>query len=169
MLDIRYIRQNPEEVQTKAEQKGYSVDVRSLLRIDDQRRELQQQAETVRQARNAHAETLKQGKPSDEALQKGRQLKADLTDIESKLRAADDAFFAALKKIPNMPLDYVPVGASEDNNVVQKTVGTPPQFDFEPKNHWQLGEAHDFIDKERAAKVAGSRFAYLKGGLVQLQ
>jgi len=169
MLDIRYIRQNPDEVQTKAEQKGYSVDVSSLLKVDDERRELQQQAETLRQARNAHAEALKQGKPSPEDVQKGRELKTNLTAVEDKLRAADEAFFAALKKIPNMPLDYVPVGASEDENVIEKTVGTPPQFDFEPKNHWQLGEAHDFIDKERAAKVAGSRFAYLKGGLVQLQ
>src|SRR5690606_35993322 len=68
-----------------------------------------------------------------------------------------------------MPLPEVPVGATEDENVVLRQWGEKPTFDFEPKNHWEIAEARDLIDKERAAKVAGSRFAYIKGGLVQLQ
>ncbi len=68
-----------------------------------------------------------------------------------------------------MPLPDVPIGASEDENVVSKTVGEPTKFDFEPKNHAQIAEAKGWLDKERAAKVTGSRFAYLKGDLVQLQ
>ena len=68
-----------------------------------------------------------------------------------------------------MPIDDVPVGASEDENVEVKVWGEPTHFDFEPKNHWEIGEQKDWIDKERAAKVTGARFAYLKGDLVQLQ
>ena len=169
MLDIRYIREHPKEVQLKSEQKGYSVDVSSLLRLDDERRELQQKADTIRQARNELAAGLKKGKPSEADLQKGRDLKTELTAVETTLRDVDATFLAMLKKIPNMPLDYVPVGESEAQNVVIKTVGTPPAFSFEPKNHWQIGESRDLIDKERAAKVAGSRFAYIKGNLVRLQ
>ncbi len=74
-----------------------------------------------------------------------------------------------LKKVPNMALADVPVGATEDENVISKTVGEPTKFDFEPKNHSELAIAKGWLDKERAAKVAGSRFAYLKGDLVKLQ
>jgi seryl-tRNA synthetase len=168
MLDIRYIRENPETVQKKAEQKGYSVDVSSLLQLDDTRRKLQTKADTIRQSRNELATSLKQGKPSDEDLVKGRELKTELAEIESKLEEVEPKFLKALKGIPNMPLDFVPVGASEEENVVTKTVGDKPQFNFEPKNHWQIAEPRGFIDKERAAKVAGSRFAYVKGDLVRL-
>jgi seryl-tRNA synthetase len=71
--------------------------------------------------------------------------------------------------VPNVALDSVPVGSSEDENVVIKTVGDKPQFDFVPKTHWEIAEARDWIDKERAAKIAGARFAYLKGSLVRLE
>lgn len=169
MLDIRYIRDNPKEVQTKSEQKGYSVDVSSLLKLDDERRELQQKTETLRQQRNELANQLKKGKPSEEDIKKGRDIKERLSGLEDKLRAAEDAFTAALKTIPNMPLDYVPVGKTEDENVITKTWGEPTKFDFEPRNHWEIGQERDLIDKERAAKIAGSRFAYIKGSLVRLQ
>lgn len=169
MLDIRYIREHAEEVQTKAEQKGYSVDVSSLLKLDDERRDLQQKADDIRQKRNELAAGLKKSKPTEEDIKKGRDLKEELAGIESTLNTTDEAFTAQLKKIPNMPLDFVPVGKSEDENVVTKTVGEPTKFDFEPKNHWQIAEPRGLIDKERAAKVAGSRFAYVKGNLVRLQ
>lgn len=169
MLDIRYIRDHAEEVQTKAEQKGYSVDVPALLKLDDTRRKLQQQADIVRQKRNELAASLKKGKPSDDDIKKGRELKDELAGLEDELHEADKTFLTALKAVPNMPLPHVPIGKTEDENVVEKTVGDKPTFSFTPKTHWQLGEAHDMIDKERAAKVAGSRFAYIKGGLVRLQ
>lgn len=168
MLDIRYIRENPETVQKKAEQKGFSVDISSLLQRDESRRHLLQQAEELRQKRNEHAEALKKGRPTEAQISEGRGIKQELATIEETLRETEESFWAELKKIPNMPLDFVPVGASEEDNVVTKTVGDKPTFDFEPKNHWQIGEPRGFIDKERAAKVAGSRFAYVKGDLVRL-
>lgn len=168
MLDIRYIRDNAKTVEEKAAQKGYSVDVSSLLKLDADRRELQAKADALRAQRNEHAEAVKNSKPTDEQIGKGRELKTELAEVEDHLRVVDDEFTIALKKIPNMPLDYVPVGKTEEENVIEKTVGEPTKFDFEPKNHWEIAQARDWIDKERAAKVAGSRFAYVKGDLVRL-
>jgi len=169
MLDIRYIRDNAHEVEKKAKQKGYDVDISALLKLDETHRELQVKTETLRQQRNELAATTKDGKPNDEAIAKGRELKEQLTGLEDQLRSAEDAFIAALKKVPNMPLDYVPVGKNDDDNEVVKTVGEPKKLAFAAKNHWQIAEARDLIDKERAAKIAGSRFAYIKGDLVRLQ
>ena len=81
----------------------------------------------------------------------------------------ETSVLALQKQVPNMALADVPLGASEDENVVAKVVGEPTVFNFAPRNHWQIAEQRDWIDKERAAKVAGSRFAYLKGDLVKLQ
>lgn len=169
MLDIRFIRDNAADVQKKSEQKGYKVDIKRLLKVDDDRRELQSKAETLRRERNELAASLQKGKPSADDLERGRKLKTDLAEIEDHLRVADEEYLELLKKVPNMPLDEVPVGAAEDENVVVRTVGEKPKFDFEPKNHWEIAENRGWIDKERAAKVAGARFAYLKGELVRLQ
>lgn len=168
MLDIRYVRDNAELVQKKAEQKGYKVDVKEILRRDESRRDLQLKADELRKLRNELAEHFKQQKPSEEDVARGRKLKDDLNAIEDTLRETEEGFWLAFKKIPNLPLDFVPIGATEDENVVTKTVGEKPKFDFDPQNHWQIGEARGLIDKERAAKVAGSRFAYVKGNLVRL-
>ncbi|HWZ65740.1 MAG TPA: serine--tRNA ligase [Patescibacteria group bacterium] len=168
MIDIQIIRDNPELVQTKAKQKGYDIDVSALLKIDEQRRELVGKVEVLRKERNDLAGQLKQGKPSEEQLAKGRKLKTEIAKLDDKLGAQETELLALLKKVPNMPLDYVPVGASEDENIIEKTVGEKPKFDFEPQNHWEIGQKRGWIDKERAAKVAGARFAYVKGDLVRL-
>lgn len=169
MLDIRYVRENAARVQEASEQKGYKVDIAHLLQLDDERRELLIKTEEIRRERNELSSSLKQGKPSPEQIERGKALKTELAELEDRLRVIDEEFLNALKKVPNMPSSDVPVGASEDENVVAKEVGGRPTFDFEPKNHWQIAEDRMWIDKERAAKVAGSRFAYLKGELVRLQ
>jgi seryl-tRNA synthetase len=169
MLDIRFIRENPELVQEKAKQKGYEVDVTQLLGFDKERSELLRQVEDLRRERNELAEKGKSGPPPQEDIQQGRELKDKLADLEHKLVSIEQELNTLLKKIPNMPLEQVPVGASEDENVIVREWGEKPQFDFEPKNHWQIAEERGLIDKERAAKVAGARFAYIKGDLVRLQ
>lgn len=169
MIDIQFIREHSDEVAEKAKQKGYQVDIPALLALDDERKILLAQTEALRKRRNEIAASMQGGMPSQELIDEGKQLKLELADREAMLAETEANWLTHLKKVPNMPLEDVPVGASEDENVVAKTWGEKPQFDFEPKNHWQLAEARDLIDKERAAKVTGSRFAYLKGGLVQLQ
>jgi len=169
MLDIRFIRENPDRVQEAAAQKGYTVNIAELLSADESRRELQTKADDLRTQRNEIAAQMKGGKPAPELVERGRVIKTELSEVEDHLRVADETYLALLKAVPNMPADDVPVGASEDENVVAKKVGEPHVFDFAPKNHAELAEAKGWLDKERAAKVAGSRFAYLKGDLVKLQ
>jgi len=169
MLDIQFIRDNRELVQEKSAQKQVTVDIAHLLGLDERRRGLLGQVEDLRQKRNELASSSKSGRPSDEQIVRGRELKEELSRLEAGLEPVEVEFIKLLKQVPNMPVDDVPVGASEDENVVVKTVGDIPKFDFEPKSDAELGVAGDYIDKERAAIVAGSRFAYLKGDLVRLQ
>ena len=169
MLDIRFIRENADRVQEAAMQKGYKVNVAELLSADESRRELLAKAEELRTRRNEISGQMKGGRPAPELVEEGRRLKTELAEIEDHLRVADEAYTLLLKKVPNMPLDFVPVGTSEDENVVTKTVGELPKFDFEPKNHADIAEAKGWLDKERAAKVAGSRFAYIKGDMFMLE
>jgi len=169
MLDIRFVRDNAEAVQQNARDKGYDVDVTSLLAIDSRRRGLQQQADDLREQRNTISEQMKGGKPNPELIEKGRALKERLVVLEAELKTVDENYTMLIKQVPNMALHDVPVGASEDENVVAKKVGQTPIFDFRVKTHHQIGEERGWIDKERASKVAGSRFAYLKGDLVKLQ
>lgn len=169
MLDIRFVRDNPQRVKEASQQKGYDVDVDRVLELDVRRRELQQQADGLREERNEISGKMKGGKPDLELIEKGKELKTQLTKLEADLSLTNEEFIKDLQKIPNMPANDVPIGASEDENIVTKTVGEKPKLDFKPKNHYEIAEARGWIDKERAAKVAGARFAYIKGDLVKLQ
>ncbi len=170
MLDIRFIRENHELVQKNAEAKGYSVSIEQLIARDNERRELSARVDELREQRNAHAAKLRGGgRPDQNVIDEGRTIKAKIAELEPDLTLLESEVLALQKAVPNMALEDVPFGKSEDENVVSKTVGESTQFSFTPRNHYQIAEQRGWIDKERAAKVAGSRFAYLKGGLVQLQ
>lgn len=169
MLDIRFIRENAARVQEAVTQKGYKIDINKLLELDNAHRQLQQQVDELRTKRNEHAAQMKGGRPEQHLIDEGKQIKVELAEREGYLASAYVEYLDLLKKVPNMPLDFVPVGASEDENVVTKVVGEPPVFDFDVQNHAQIAEAKGWLDKERAAKVAGSRFAYLKGDLFMLE
>jgi len=169
MLDIRFIRENADLVQENAKRKGYNVNVADLLKADETKRALQQKADELREKRNNLSTQMKGGKPSDDIIAEATNVKNELLGIEAELKGADEAFITLLKKIPNMAASDVPVGESEDENVVAQTVGEKPHFDFTPRNHADIATERGWLDKERAAKVTGSRFAYIKGDLVRLQ
>ncbi len=170
MLDLKFIRENAQQVQTNAENKGYSVSISELISRDDERRKVMKVVDDLRERRNQNAGKMKGGGRPDQALiDEGRQIKEELAQHEQTLSTLEVEVLALQKAVPNMALEDVPFGKTEDENVVSKVVGEPTQFAFTPRNHYQIAEQRDWIDKERAAKVAGSRFAYLKGGLVQLQ
>lgn len=169
MLDIRFIRENPEKVQQAARDKGYTVLISQLLEVDEERRELQQQVDALRERRNANAASMKGGRPDQATIDEGKQIKIELSEREGYLGNADAEFDKLLKQVPNMPWEDVPVGVSEDENVEIKVVGEKPTFDFDPKNHYEIAGAKGWLDKERAAKVAGSRFAYILGDMVLLE
>lgn len=169
MLDIQFIRDNPEMVEEKAKQKGYEVNIGELLELDSERRTRLTQIEELRSRRNTQSSDIKNSPPTEEQISIGRQLKEELGQREEELKTIDEKYGTLLKAVPNMPLDDVPVGSTEDENVVAKKNGDIPEFGFTPKNHWEILEPLDMLDKERAAKISGSRFAYLKGDLVRLQ
>lgn len=169
MVDIQFIRDNIEVVKQAAQNKNISVDIDRLLELDHKRRELLQQVEKLRKARNENASQMQNGQPSPELIAEGKRIKQSLAELEIQLNPTDKDFAELLKNVPNIPLGSVPVGASEDDNEVKKTVGEVPEFSFKPKSDAELGQLNDSIDKERAAKVSGARFAYIKGDLVQMQ
>lgn len=169
MLDIRFIRENAEAVQENARRKGYDIDIHALLAKGAERREMTQKADELRERRNQNAAKMKGGVPTPESIEEGKAIKRELAELEGALTQAEATYTELLKSVPNMATADVPVGTSEDENVVTKEVGQRPEFGFTPRNHYDLAVQRGWIDKERAAKVAGSRFAYIKGDLVRLQ
>lgn len=169
MLDIQFIRDHRDLVQDSATKKNISVDIDQLLELDAERRTRLTQVEELRARRNVQAGETKGQRPTDEQIAIGKQLKDEIAAREADLQTIEEQYLTLMKQVPNIALDDVPVGSSEDDNVVIKTVGEPTKFDFEPKSHVGIAEAKGWLDKERAAKVAGSRFAYIKGDLVKLQ
>lgn len=169
MIDIQFVRDSPGVVKEKSQQKGYEINVDRILSLDNDRRELVKQVDIIRSRRNENAAKMKGGKPEQSIIEEGKLIKAELAEKEARLQAIDLEYTDLIKKIPNMPFEDVPLGDSEDDNQVVYEWGDKPQFDFEPKNHAEIAEAKGWIDKERAAKVSGARFAYLKGDIVKLQ
>lgn len=169
MIDIQILRDNPDLVREKSAQKQVEVDIDKILALDKEHRDLLQQVESLRQQRNEVSAQMKGGKPNQELIDRGKQIKIELADREQLLQKTSAEFSELFRKIPNLPHDDVPVGSSEDENVVVETVGELPHFDFEAKSHADIAVAKGWLDKERAAKVSGARFAYLKGDLVRLQ
>jgi seryl-tRNA synthetase len=166
MLDIQFIRENAELVAEKSKLKGYEVDITQLLGFDEERRDLLQQVEDLRRQRNETAAQSKGGKPTDDQVKQGKQLKEKTTDLEHKLAAIDKELNILLEAVPNVIPDDTPEGG-EENNREEKKWG-------EPRNdavidHLEWGEKRGLIDFENGAKVAGSKFYYLKGPLVQLE
>jgi seryl-tRNA synthetase len=169
MIDIQYIRDNPMLVQEKSKQKLVDVDIEALLKLDADRLTVLRQVESLRQRKNEISDKMKGGKPDEVLVNEGKQIKIELSEQEGILEKLTVDWTALLKQVPNMPSDDTPVGQTEDENVVVKQVGITRDFDFEPKNDAELGIQNDFIDKEKASVIAGSRFAYIKGGLAQMQ
>lgn len=168
MLDIQFIRENPDLVQEKSTQKNVEVNISELLQLDDKRRQLQTQIENLREQRNKLTTNLT-AKPSPEDMEKGSKLKAEIAELTAQIEPVEKDYLKLLRQVPNIPTDDVPVGNSEKENVVSKTWGEIRNFDFQPKTHWEIGESRGLIDKDRASRISGSRFAYIKGSLVELQ
>lgn len=172
MLDLNFVRENPELVKRGASAKGVDVDTDALLAADEKRRKLIGEVQEKRAAQNAAGERIAKETDKDvkaRAVEEMRALKEDLKSLEAELRAAEEAVDAFMSSIPNLPLPDVRVGKDESENQVMRTVGEPPAFSFEPKDYMAIGEGLDIIDTERAAKVSGSRFGYLKGDGAMLE
>ena len=161
MLDIKFIRENKEVVALAAKNKNREIDFDRLFATHDKKKELTQKIDEINRLRNEAARNR------DNA--KGSELKAQSEQVEIELAQAEKDFVAMMLKIPNISSLDTPVGADETSNKVIRQWGNKPNFSFRAKGHDELGQALGIIDIETAAKVAGSRFSYLKGDLVLLQ
>jgi len=168
MLDINYIRANRQKVEDAIRNKAYEIDLDEILKLDDARKDLSREIDALRQERNQVSAQMKGGKPDPKLIEQGKALKAQLAEKEPKLAEIESNFIAKLKQVPNVYEDDVPIGLSEDDNQVAEVCGEIPEIK-DPKNHYEIGQARGWIDKDRAAKVTGARFAYIKGDMVKLQ
>lgn len=166
MLDIQFIRDNPQKVKQVSEQKNIAVDIDKLLELDHKRRELLQEIEKLRQARNETASQMKNGQPSPELISEGRHIKETLQKLEAELEPTQQQFDELIDAVPNIFSEDTPIG-DEDAN---QPVGSWGAAEKKPAiDHLTWLEKRDLVDFERAAKVSGSKFYYSKGSLAQLE
>jgi seryl-tRNA synthetase len=174
MLDVKMVRSNPDEVRKALERKGAASasSLDEFLTLEEERRRLLTDVESMRAARKRASDDIatvkKAGGDAAEAIAEMRTLGDTIKEREVALATVEEHLKTMLLEIPNIPLPDVPDGGEEDS-VVLREVGEKPVFDFDVKDHLDLGTALDIIDMERGAKVSGSRFVYLKGDLVMLQ
>ena len=172
MLDTRALRSDLDSVARNLARRGFVLDRTVYGRLEDQRKALQVEVEELRHLRNERSKGIGQAKAAGKDIE---PLKAEvgklgtaLADSESRLQTLHDELDVFLTEIPNLLHESVPDGADETSNTVLRTWGEIPAFDFEPKDHVELGEALGLVDFEAAAKLSGSRFVVLQGALARL-
>jgi seryl-tRNA synthetase len=175
MIDLAFVRANLPVVEEKLRARG--IDPATVLgdfaTIDRERREAITQVETLKAQRNKLTEEIarlrKSGADTSTQTEQTRTLKSEVEALEARAVASDERLRTILQSIPNLPQDSVPVGSDEHANREEKTWGTRPTFDFAPKAHWELGEALNILDFNRAAKISGSRFVVHYGPGARLE
>ncbi len=175
MHDIRWIRDNPHAFDKALATRGLGPEAQRLIGLDETRRGLIAELQGLQERRNAASKEIGQAKAAkDEARSQAlmgevAEIKDRMPQAESAAKALDQELNDALAAIPNLPADDVPVGPDESANVELRTIGKPRKFDFEPKQHFEIGEALGLMDFETAAKLSGARFAVVKGALSRLE
>ncbi|NKL00696.1 serine--tRNA ligase [Rhizobium leguminosarum bv. viciae] len=175
MLDIKWIRENPEALDAALAKRGAEPLAQSLVALDEKRRTAVQKAQDLLSRRNLASKEIgaamaqKNGELAEKLKAEVSELKTLLPAIEEEDRQLTAELNDALSRIPNIPFDDVPVGKDEHDNVVTRTVGEKPRWNHAPKEHFEIGEALGYMDFERAAKLSGSRFTVLTGPLARLE
>jgi len=190
MLDIKFIRQNPNKVKEGCRAKQAKVDIDELLEVDKKRLETLQALEDMRAQKNKASKKIGETKKEKsskktnlllalrplERARRNKKIILEMKELDSNsdrltqtIKELDEKFNALMLQVPNLPQDDVPVGKDASSNVVLKEVGEKPKFDFKPKDYLELAERLDLVDVKRAAKVSGTRFGYLKGGAALLE
>ena len=159
MFDLKLIRDNPDLVRESLAHRKDTAPIDEIINIDLERRQKMTQLEELRHTR-------KGGKMDPES---GRKLRDQINALETETNAIDAKMKDLLLRVPNMPDSFVPVGSSEEDNVIVRTIGELPKFDFSPLAHWELGEKLGIIDFDRGVKLSGSRFYVLNGPGARLQ
>ena len=175
MLDLKFIRENPEVVKQTATNKQLDPSVvDQLIVADEKRRELQQKTDELRRQSNELVDQIKMAvaggqKPTSEQVEAGKEIKTQLKDVEPQLKEVEEEVSKLAMYIPNIPADDVPVGKDEAGNVVDRVEGKIPKFEFEPKPHHVLMEELDLLDTTHAVEIGGFRSYFLKNQAVMLE
>jgi len=173
MLDIKRIRENPDEIKAGIAKKNDKSDIDQLLALDEKRRGIIQQAEQLKAERNAASQEIgkkkKAGEDATQAMAAVREVGEKISVLDSDLRDVESEINHILSWIPNLPHETAPVGADESANVVVRDWGEKPDYDFKVKPHWAIGEELGILDLPAAAKISGSGFYLLKGAGARLQ
>lgn len=165
MLDIKFIRDNKELVAQNNASRNVTVDLDTLIALDEERVSLQQKADALRAERTQRSKS----KPSDEEIALLKKLGEEIAGLEDLAEAKGEESKKILIRIPNINHASTALGKDESENKIERTVGEKPVFEFEPKEHFDVAHATPFIDMERGVKTSGSRFYYLKGKLAILE
>lgn len=167
MLDLKFVRENLDAVKKMLADRHTSLELDGFTVLEERRREIIGKVEALKGERNSASKKISEMKRAGENAD---QLVADMRTVGDKISALDEELAQVendlreiLLRIPNMPAEDVPIGVDENDNPERERWGEPRRFDFEPKNHWDIGSELDILDAERAARVSGARFTFYKG------
>lgn len=161
MLDLKFIRENIDQVRQAVANRQTTAPLDEILKLDQERRQKMRELDDLRQTRKTVAQ--------EREKEKGRDLRVMIRDLEAEVRRLDEQLEELLLQVPNIPHPSVPVGKDESDSPIVRSWGEPKNFDFTPTPHWKLGEALGIIDFERGVKLSGTRFYVLKGLGARLQ
>jgi len=167
VLDLKFVRSNPDKVKEALDKRGAVVGLDSFLELDELRRQKLVKVEQLKNRRNTVSEEIgrlkKQGADAEDMVIEMRQVSQQIKEMDEELQQIEEKISQTLLTIPNIPHESVPVGTSDEDNIEVRKWGEPRKFEFEPAAHWDIGENLDILDFERGAKVAGARFVFYKG------
>ena len=171
MLDIKYIRENKDAVKKNCELRNIQCDVDRLLELHEVVKQLLWKTEDLRLEKNKINDEIKKASDAEKKsiISRGKKIKEELEKYEAEFKKAEIEYKEILFNVPNVFSEDTPIGPDESGNKVIRKWGEIPKFDFQPKEHWELGKELDIIDIERASKVSGSRFNFLKGTAALLE
>ncbi|KAF1085897.1 Serine--tRNA ligase [Sporotomaculum syntrophicum] len=173
MLDIKFVRNNPDIVKKALQKRGASISLDFFLELDERRRGKLVEVEKLKNKRNVVSEKIgrlkKAGQLAEDMVLEMRQVSDAIKNLDDEIRALEQQLQQILLAIPNIPDESVPIGIDESDNVELRHWGEPRKFNFNPKPHWDIGEMLDILDFERAGKVSGARFTFYKGAGAALE
>ncbi len=172
MLDIRFIRENLEEAEIRLKSRGEAVSLSAFRELDDRRRILLQETETLKALRNRVSEEISRVKDKSQVqgqIVEMREVSQRVKVLDDELKGVEESLELFMLTVPNLPSAETPVGASENDNIEIRRWGRIPEPSFQPKPHWEVGENLDILDFERGAKITGARFTLYKGAGARLE
>lgn len=173
MLDLKYLRQHTDEIEKRLQTRDGSTSLSRFRELDEKRRSIIQEAEGLKNKRNTVSEEIgkfkREGKSADDKVAEMREVSARIKEMDRALKEIQAGLEEILMTLPNIPHESVPMGETDEDNLEVRRVGTPREFSFEPRPHWDIGEYLDILDFRCAAKLSGSRFALYKGAGARLE